>query len=198
MLPSDVSTDTITPSTAVIPVTAVWVSTVAPWRVGGGEHVLDVEIGAQFLCLRRGEHPGFDAHRVLQRHRGLEQLDVVGTCEHEEVPRLMQVDVLARALRKGFKGLKRALAERDVQLVGEVGPNTARGFHRGTAGEISPLDEHHRHSRLCEVERSRCAHDAATDDDDVGALGQSAHDSVKPGSYGSSMMSIWAFCSLPE
>ena len=74
------------------------------------------------------DHARLDTQGVLQRDRGGEEFDILGPGEHEKVATAVQVDLLAWALREVGEEVERALAEHDVELVGEVGSHAAGGL----------------------------------------------------------------------
>ena len=92
-----------------------------------------------------------------------------------------------------------ALAEGDVDGVGEACAHAARGLRRRPGAEGVALDEQDVDAGLGEVERDRAADDAAADDDDLGArpgAGTARH-RRNEASDGRSATSICAFCRRP-
>ena len=88
--------------------------------------------------------------------------------EHEEVADLLVVDLPARPLLEALVGLQAALGDLDVQRVGELRAQTARGLRRRAAGQLVALEQDDLRSGLGEVERGADAHDASAHDHDVG------------------------------
>ena len=136
------------------------------------------------------------AEGVLQRDRGLEGDHVLGSAQREQVARAVQVDLLPGPAEEVREQPEGALPEPDVELVGELRADATGGLRRRAGTERPAVEQQHvGDAGLGEVEGRADAHDAPTDDDDARGGGQVAHASRKPGSYGSSRVSICAFCS---
>ena len=109
---------------------------------------------------------------VLERDASLERLDVVLAVEEEQVPDLPQVDLPARPLGEALVCLDAPHAERDVQRVGELRPDSAGGAARRARCKLGPLEDAYADAGLREVEPDARAHDTSADHDDLGARGK--------------------------
>ena len=118
------------------------------------------------------DEPARHAELVLQRDARLEARDVLLAVEQEQVADLVEVDLRARALAEARERLDAAQADRDVERVGELRAEAARGAARRSARELVALEEADVDARLGEMERDARADHAASDDDDVGGRGQ--------------------------
>ena len=127
----------------------------------------------------------------MQRDRGREEFDILGSGEHKEVAAAMEIDFLAGPLGKVRKEVQRPLAEHDVEFIGEVSAHPAGSPRCGPTGEFTTLDEHDIDTCFGEMDCRRRTHHTAPDDDHVSGCRQRHR--WKPGSYGNSMTSICAF-----
>ncbi len=140
--------------------------------VGGPGVPVGVDVRVEPAHGVVAEHAALDAALVLHGNGLLEQRDVVGARQEEQVARLLQPDVRARAVREVLVQLQAAVAEVDVRGVGELRAHSPDGLARAAGGELVGLQEQHVHAVLGEVERHRRAQRAATDHHHVSARGQ--------------------------
>src|SRR4029453_6723056 len=106
--------------------------------------------------------------RALQADCLPEAAYVVVGIEEEEVARLPEVDVRADLLLEVAELEQRDERDADVDLVGELGPDSARRLARRPASERLPLAEDDvGHAELGEVEGRARPHGTAPDDHDL-------------------------------
>ena len=94
---------------------------------------------------------------------------MLGGGQEEQVADPVQVDLLTGAHAEPAEGLQAARTELDVDPVGELGTDAARGLAGRALAELVPFEQHDiADARLGEVEGDAGADRPTSDDDDVG------------------------------
>ena len=140
-----------------------------------GEHALQPGERAQLADLGEIDEPARDAQLVLQRDARLEGGNVLLPVEEEQVADLVKVDLGARAFAEAGERLDAPEADRDVEWIGELRANPARGPTRRTTRELIPFEETDVDPGFGEVKGDARSDDAASDDDDLGGRRERAH-----------------------
>ena len=147
--------------------------------VGRSAQALGAQLRDELEHLVQGQLGREHAERALQADGLAEAAHVVVRVEQEEVARLAEVDVSPDLLLEVAELEQRDERDADVDLVGELRPDAARGLARRPAPEGLPLAEHDvRDPELREVVRRAGAHGAAADDHDLSRV--SWHGQILP------------------
>ena len=152
-----------------------WARVAVERAVRRGEHALQPGERAQLADLGEIDEPSRDAQLVLQRDARLEGCNVLLPVEEEQVTDLVKVDLGARAFAEAGERLDAPEAARDVEWIGELRANSARGPARRTTRELIPFEESGVDPGFGEVKGDARPDDAASDDDDLGGCRERAH-----------------------
>src|SRR5688572_5787775 len=91
------------------------------WRVHGGEETFGADVGAQPLCFPRGDHAAGHAEAVLDADAGLEVGLLLLVREQEQIADGVEPDAGPWPGVEVLVGVQAAVAELDVERVGELG-----------------------------------------------------------------------------
>jgi hypothetical protein len=112
-------------------------------RVRRGQQPVGRDQRREPLRLPHLDHPARHAELVLHGDALLEESDVLGPVEQEEVADLVEVDLLPELLPEGLERPQAAQAELDVHHVGELRPHATGRLARRPGTELVLLDQRH-------------------------------------------------------
>ena len=107
----------------------------------GGKETVRPNPGDDLRRLVRRQQRGRNAEPLLELDRMLERRQVPGVAEQEQVPPLLEVDLSPGRIGEALVPADALEPDPDVQLIGELGPNSARRLARRAGTQGLPLDQ---------------------------------------------------------